>query len=84
MNLDLKNDLTELVKNDIRFAEIELVRLSQDNTLEYKHRLERMGYQLELIAIANGKIAGVNQYFSVPQPTAPQQAPQSNGQTHVE
>lgn len=84
MNLDLKNDLTELVKNEIRFAEIELVRLSQDNSLEYKSRLEQMGCQLQIIAVANGKFAGINQYFTVPQPTAPQQAPQANGQTHVE
>jgi hypothetical protein len=82
MNLNLKEDLTDFIKREIRFAEIELVRLSQDSNTEYEEKLQSMGYQLEKIAVANGKLGAVNQYFVEPQ--QPQQPQPQNGASHVE
>lgn len=86
---NLKLDLLNKHKNDKYYAELELVRLVNDSTLNYKSKIDLMSELLENIAILNAQIALVEQYF---QDTPPQQEERPiqqpthkhQGQTHGE
>ena len=64
---DLKLDLLNKLKNDKYFAEIELVRLAQDPTMNYKRKINDMEEQLALISLLNTEMGLVEQYFQVPE-----------------
>lgn len=88
---NLKIDLVNKLNNDKMFDELELVRLAQDPTMNYKAKIEQMDFQLGQLALLNAKIGLVEQYFQEPAPqAAPQATPEApkaqvhQGQSHGE
>jgi hypothetical protein len=88
---NLKIDLLNNVNNEKYYKELELVRLAHDANTNYEHKVKDMTALLERIAILNGVIGGIEQYFAEPAPqAAPQAVPQAvaapvhQGQTHGE
>lgn len=71
---DLKLDLLNKLRNDKYFAEIELVRLAQDPTMNYKGKIDEMEAQLALIALLNTEMGLVEQYFQDQPPAEGQPA----------
>lgn len=90
MEANLKIDLINKVNNDQWFNELELGRLAQDPTMNYKSKLTLMSGILEELAINNAKLGLIEQYFTPPQVqpksnTGPQvQSQPLPGQSHGE
>lgn len=92
--MDLKIDLVNKITTDKFYLEAELGRLFNDQTMNYKQKIDEMARVLADIALTNAQLAGIDQYFTPPQPE--QQAPQGQpvvqpapqvvhqGQTHGE
>lgn len=86
---NLKVDLVNKLNNDKFYAEIELVRLAQEPNMNYKQKIELMEVELTTIALTNGMLGLVEQYFQEPaqpapapaQPATPSQQP--TGQVHA-
>jgi hypothetical protein len=72
---NLKLDLQNRLNNQKFFAELELVRLAQEPAMNYEHKIEQMDVQLQALAVVNGKIGLVDQYFQEPAPGAAPGAP---------
>lgn len=84
---NLKLDLQNKLNNDKMFAELELVRLAQDPTMNYKIKIEKMDSELKNLAILNAQLGLVEQYFQEPENPPVQQAPVGQahqGQSHGE
>jgi len=85
---NLKVDLLNRVGNEKYFNELELVRLAQDPNMNYKDKVEQIGFVLEEIALLDAQVSLVEKYFQEPV-AAPQavQVPEGrvvNGQSHGE
>jgi len=70
---DLKVDLVNKLNNDKFYAELELVRLAQEPNMNYKEKIGLMDGFLQELALLNGKLGLVEQYFKAPEPQAPPQ-----------
>ena len=94
---NLKLDLLNKLKNDKYYEELELVRLAADANMNYKEKIDNMGYSLKQIALLNAEMGLVEQYFqdapqqNAPAPQQPQAQPAEvnpskthQGQTHGE
>lgn len=60
---NLKLDLVNKLNNDKFYAELELVRLAQEPNMNYRNKIDTMDYQLGELALLNGKLGLVEQYF---------------------
>lgn len=67
---DLKRDLINKISNDKYYAEIELIRLAQDPTMNYEGKIYEIQSQLNKIAILNAQLGLAEQYFQIPQNAA--------------
>lgn len=76
---DLKNDLLNKLGTDKMYAELELVRLSEDPNMNYRNKISQIDTILGEIAMINAKLAGVQQYYTPPQVIEP--VPQNAGMT---
>lgn len=63
---NLKLDLLNKLRNDKYFSEIELIRLAQDPSMNYKQKINEMEAQLALISLLNEEMKLVEQYFQEP------------------
>jgi hypothetical protein len=75
---NLKIDLLNELRNQKYYEEIELLRLAQDPSMNYKEKIVAIKGQLEKIALLNNELALAEAYFPEPQaqqPVAPAQAP---------
>lgn len=96
---NLKVDLLNELRNQKYYAEIELIRLASDPTMNYKEKIELLDVELADIALLNQEIGLAEMYFqepvpqpapvaadpSVNQPPAPAPAPATlPGQSHGE
>lgn len=85
---DLKRDLINKISNDKYYAEIELIRLAQDPTMNYEEKIHKIQGQLNGLAILNAQLGLAEQYFQPQQGGQPQtQQPAGNvhqGQSHGE
>lgn len=64
---NLKIDLINKVKNDQYYNEMELSRLAQDATMNYKSKISEMTFVIGNIALGNAVLALVEQYFKEPE-----------------
>ena len=69
---NLKLDLLNKLRNDKYYAEIELVRLAQDPSMNYSWKIDKMKGKLNELSLLNASMGLVEQYFQEP---APQGAP---------
>lgn len=60
---DIKIDLLNKISNDKYFEELELIRLSNDQHIIYKKKIDLMDAVLTKIALINIKLALIEQYF---------------------
>ena len=72
---NLKINLGDKLRTDKMFAEIELVRLAQDPTMNYQWKIDAMKQQLQEIALLNAELGLMEQYFQEPVQAAPAEAP---------
>ena len=73
---NLKLDLVNKLNNDKFYTEVELIRLAQDPSMNYKNKIAQMQEQLGTIALLNAELGLVEQYFPEPQAApAPVAAP---------
>jgi len=68
---NLKVDLVNKLNNDKFYAELELVRLAQEPSMNYKEKIDLMNVELGELAFLNGKLGLVEQYFQDPVPQTP-------------
>lgn len=78
---NLKLDLINKLNNDKFYAETELVRLAQEPNMNYKMKIDLMDTELTTIALINGKLGLIEQYFQEPQQQQPI-SQQPSGQVH--
>ena len=69
---NLKADLLNELRSQKYYAEMELLRLAQDPTMNYREKILDISDVLGSIAMMNNKIALADGYFQ----EAPQEAPQ--------
>ena len=72
---NLKLDLINKLNNEKFYAELELVRLAQEPNMSYRTKIDSMNLELEILAVTNGKLGLVEQYFH--EPVAPEGQPQA-------
>lgn len=63
----LKADLLNELKNQLYYAELELLRLAQDPNMKYRDKIMAIDEQLGEIALITSKIGFANQYFQEPE-----------------
>jgi hypothetical protein len=66
---DLKKDLLNDLMNKKYYAEMELIRLAQEPNMNYKQKIDEMGYRLQEISTLNAQVGLVGQYFQEPTST---------------
>lgn len=71
---NLKLDLVNKLNNDKFYEELELIRLAQEPSMNYREKIELMQEQLATLALLNAEIGLVEEYFREPAP-APAAAP---------
>jgi len=95
---NLKLDLNNMLNNEKYYEELELIRLAQEPSMNYKLKIDLMKEKLESLALLNAQIGLVGQYFQdappvaagVPPVDAPPVVPEApkgqvhQGQTHGE
>lgn len=91
---DLKLDLTNKLKNDKYYVEMELIRLAQEPKMNYKDKIDLMADSLKDIAIINAQFGLIEEYFRLPEEQSTDQKPVEQqpsqtstihaGQTHGE
>ncbi len=64
---NLKLDLTNKLRNDKYYEELELIRLAQEPNMNYKEKIELMSYRLQNLAVLNSQIGLVEVYFKEPE-----------------
>ena len=72
---NLKLDLINKLNNEKYYDEIELIRLAQDPSMNYKEKIDLMQVKLETIALLNAELGLVEQYFKEPEAPPVAQAP---------
>ena len=91
---NLRADLLNEIRNQKYYAEIELIRLAQDGTMNYREKIDSISDILSEIAIINQKMILIDSYFTQPEvtptpeakpaPAPQQQAVPHAGQSHGE
>ena len=85
---NLRADLLNRVGNEKYYNELELVRLAQDPNMNYKEKVEQIGFVLEGIALLDAQLTLVERYFqepvAVPQAVQVPEGRVANGQSHGE
>ena len=79
---NLKADLLNELRNQKYYAEMELLRLAQDPSMNYRAKILKLDKELESIALLNQKIALAEGYFQTPE-QAPIEQPVPMEQTPV-
>ena len=78
---NLKADLLNELRNQKYYSEMELLRLAQDPSMNYKQKISKIIEELEKIAGLNNKLALAEAYFQAPEqqvdPNAPQVTPEA-------
>jgi hypothetical protein len=68
---NLRADLLNELRNQKYYAEMELVRLAQDGTMNYREKIDALDDVLTDIALLNQKMALADGYFAQPEQAAP-------------
>ena len=67
---NLKLDLVNKLNNDKFYEELELIRLAQEPSMNYREKIELMQEQFATLALLNAEIGLVEEYFREPAPAA--------------